>query len=187
MSSAQSEKYNLLDQLAEEFAERFRRGECPALSESQCAAHDRWIAVLRFTRRPCHVNQKHKVKLRAAGARALADALSLPGLSRLIWKEPAWAILARRFWPARHASHLQSLTWVKKYVFRTDNTMLLTVRFDFFQKRAPRDNGAHQEFRSGLGPGTWPHAVEATAAFSRLLGLVLCSFQPRRTLSAHRP
>ncbi len=33
MASAESEQYNLLDQLAEEFAERFRRGERPALKE----------------------------------------------------------------------------------------------------------------------------------------------------------
>ncbi len=33
MSIADSEEYNLLDQLAEEFAERFRRGERPALEE----------------------------------------------------------------------------------------------------------------------------------------------------------
>ena len=30
---SESEQYNLLDQLAEEFAERFRRGERPALKE----------------------------------------------------------------------------------------------------------------------------------------------------------
>ena len=33
MSISESEQFNLLDQLAEEFAERFRRGERPALSE----------------------------------------------------------------------------------------------------------------------------------------------------------
>jgi hypothetical protein len=33
MSTADSEQYNLLDQLAEEFAARFRRGERPALKE----------------------------------------------------------------------------------------------------------------------------------------------------------
>ena len=33
MSISESEQYNLLDQLAEEFAERFRRGERPALEE----------------------------------------------------------------------------------------------------------------------------------------------------------
>src|ERR1017187_10217261 len=33
MSISDSEQYNLLDQLAEEFAERFRRGERPALKE----------------------------------------------------------------------------------------------------------------------------------------------------------
>jgi serine/threonine protein kinase/WD40 repeat protein/tetratricopeptide (TPR) repeat protein len=33
MSTSESEQYNLLDQLAEEFAERFRRGERPELSE----------------------------------------------------------------------------------------------------------------------------------------------------------
>ena len=33
MSSAESEQYDLLDRLAEEFAERFRRGERPALKE----------------------------------------------------------------------------------------------------------------------------------------------------------
>ena len=33
MSISESEQYNLLDQLAEEFAERFRRGERPALKE----------------------------------------------------------------------------------------------------------------------------------------------------------
>ena len=33
MTISESEQYNLLDQLAEEFAERFRRGERPALSE----------------------------------------------------------------------------------------------------------------------------------------------------------
>ena len=33
MASAESEQYNLLDQLAEEFAERFRRGERPSLKE----------------------------------------------------------------------------------------------------------------------------------------------------------
>src|SRR5260221_1259550 len=33
MSISDSEQYNLLDRLAEEFAERFRRGERPALKE----------------------------------------------------------------------------------------------------------------------------------------------------------
>jgi hypothetical protein len=33
MSISESEQFNLLDQLAEEFAERFRRGERPARSE----------------------------------------------------------------------------------------------------------------------------------------------------------
>jgi hypothetical protein len=33
MSTSDSEQYNLLDQLAEEFAARFRRGERPALKE----------------------------------------------------------------------------------------------------------------------------------------------------------
>ena len=33
MSTSESEQYNLLDQLAEEFADRFRRGERPALKE----------------------------------------------------------------------------------------------------------------------------------------------------------
>ena len=33
MSSVESEQYDLLDQLAEEFADRFRRGERPALKE----------------------------------------------------------------------------------------------------------------------------------------------------------
>ena len=33
MSTSDSEQYNLLDQLAEEFADRFRRGERPALEE----------------------------------------------------------------------------------------------------------------------------------------------------------
>ena len=33
MSISDSEQYNLLDQLAEEFADRLRRGERPALSE----------------------------------------------------------------------------------------------------------------------------------------------------------
>jgi uncharacterized protein HemY len=33
MSNPDSEKYNLLDQLAEEFADRYRRGERPALKE----------------------------------------------------------------------------------------------------------------------------------------------------------
>ncbi len=33
MSTSESEQYNLLDQLAEEFAERFRRGERPSLEE----------------------------------------------------------------------------------------------------------------------------------------------------------
>ncbi len=33
MSTSESEQYNLLDQLAEEFAERFRRGERPTLDE----------------------------------------------------------------------------------------------------------------------------------------------------------
>ena len=33
MSTSESEQFNLLDRLAEEFAERFRRGERPALKE----------------------------------------------------------------------------------------------------------------------------------------------------------
>ncbi len=33
MSTSDSEQYNLLDQLADEFAARFRRGERPALKE----------------------------------------------------------------------------------------------------------------------------------------------------------
>src|SRR4029077_8075710 len=33
MSTSESEQFNLLDQLAEEFAARFRRGERPALKE----------------------------------------------------------------------------------------------------------------------------------------------------------
>src|ERR1700679_2244353 len=33
MSDSESEQYDLLDRLAEEFAERFRRGERPALKE----------------------------------------------------------------------------------------------------------------------------------------------------------
>src|SRR5271168_5241914 len=33
MSTSESEQFNLLDQLAEEFAERFRRGERPAIKE----------------------------------------------------------------------------------------------------------------------------------------------------------
>ena len=33
MSNSESEQYDLLDQLAEEFAARFRRGERPALKE----------------------------------------------------------------------------------------------------------------------------------------------------------